>query len=365
MQDIEGDYVFINFNSTTVASDWIHMKHVRSHPFVDTQRNFIDSEIETKGYFKVHVALRREDDGPYKFQPAKLIVPIFTYATAFGSTNVYFVELDSVAADSSTRLVAHLWQLVTRSAFDEPSLFAKRNSANGLYYRKYIVPQHPHEVQQKQTGSPNDSMIWSEENLIEACRQYFGNLNLWFTKNPFLEKSAVEELVHHEEDVMIHTVALPILSEILLSVHLHGQAMLMRVCPLWRDLLSQKGAQNRHVVFDCCTIALGGTYKFAWCMDQVVTAQTIAITFINMTRSSGFPVITAVAAKLISVKAIQVPCVHGHWGTLSEKERFVADIRLDFVVIPCGQERYEFRRLSHHGQECGVIWSALRKNPSS
>ncbi|XP_055349267.1 uncharacterized protein LOC129596110 [Paramacrobiotus metropolitanus] len=128
VQDIDGEYFFIDFDASTISAQWIHSKHLWPHhfPYLNTLHPFPPKPMQ--------VALQDEIGGPFIFRPATFIKG---YYCMFCTVNI-----NQDPADQTTppeQRVAPLRHLATTfpAPDGEPSFLGR---INGLGYQKHVIP---------------------------------------------------------------------------------------------------------------------------------------------------------------------------------------------------------------------------------
>ncbi|XP_055353420.1 uncharacterized protein LOC129599256 [Paramacrobiotus metropolitanus] len=120
VRDIDVEYFFVDFDSSTVHAEWIHSKHLWPHHFLQRQLAGDGSSWP--------VAIRDRDGGPLTFRPATIIGPLCDMFCIVRLENENPVN---VAIVHESHFAA---QLPTTSG--EPCFFGR---TNGIVYQKHVI----------------------------------------------------------------------------------------------------------------------------------------------------------------------------------------------------------------------------------
>ncbi|XP_055349976.1 uncharacterized protein LOC129596666 [Paramacrobiotus metropolitanus] len=348
LQDIDRDLMLIDFDCSTVAAEWIHSRHVRAQPFLNddwTLWRSLDQEVASTGSCGVQVALRRTENGPFIFRPARLL-------TRTAEVGLFYVRLKDTAPHQY--VVIHLWQVAANMelAVDEPPL---RKQTRGLYYRKFTVPfQNAHmngtlnmealrkclynagleKYQRGPNSVPGDERI----DFRIFARIIGGNLHFICARHP-------EGRAHWNKDTLLQAyascypapsvlgdvmedpqqksvfdnsgwiggMALPIMADVLISLDMHTQAKAKKVCTLWWLLLSDIRI-SRHVTIDSSAMVLNklsmsmcdDVYSLTWGLNRAITGHTESLMVLDNVYQSNLTTITTMLVTLSAVKKIQL-----------------------------------------------------------
>ncbi|XP_055352638.1 uncharacterized protein LOC129598662 [Paramacrobiotus metropolitanus] len=135
IQDIDGDYAFIHFNSKIMEARWMQMSDVWPLP------SYWDTEFSsTKGYQNVQIfaALCDEDNGPFCFRPAVILNRL---EGCDAGCWMFYIKIDmfntSVPAHKVRFEMVHEDQVATELPPTGPSLLDRRKR---LQYTKHFIP---------------------------------------------------------------------------------------------------------------------------------------------------------------------------------------------------------------------------------
>ncbi|XP_055345406.1 uncharacterized protein LOC129593208 isoform X2 [Paramacrobiotus metropolitanus] len=136
IQDMEGDHAFINFDSTIVAACWVHMRAVWPFPlYWDRDGHGTNPDCRNAPVF---VALRDEDNGPFRFRPAVILELISCCKTFEG---MFYITTDASYANTPLQKprfeMVGDGQVVNLLPPTGPPLIKR---CSGLLYNKHFVP---------------------------------------------------------------------------------------------------------------------------------------------------------------------------------------------------------------------------------
>ncbi|XP_055341995.1 uncharacterized protein LOC129590675 [Paramacrobiotus metropolitanus] len=329
IQNISGDYAFIDFQSSKAKPSWIHASRVWPLHFPHDEYRH--------GKTQVFVALRDEDDGPFRFRPALRL----KIATACGhcQTLIFYVETLSRETESTSCLprtdMVDKCQIALRFPVTEPSLLCR---VDGLMFRRLFIPffgaryfcnytsDRFHIIKHFRDTLKRNAQLAT---LSDCCRFHlriqqdgctFVVISLaadpetaqWMATA--LRGMLLTHIVNranlppHDDRNFIGTGELPyktdgkadqlnkcvsfnnlppfLLSEILSFLELHSCVRVKRVCVLWQQLLSSdRATEHIRVCFGTCADATKSgnlnCYKTAYLLSRTVRSNTKSITILN------------------------------------------------------------------------------------
>ncbi|XP_055345087.1 uncharacterized protein LOC129592953 [Paramacrobiotus metropolitanus] len=316
VQDIDGDHFYIDFDATTVNSQWIHARHLWPHQFLRNRPLW--------GFtpYSVQVALRDADSQPLIFRPGAVI---------HDSGGIYrVVSLN----DGNPRHMVHRAQLVEQlPTSDDGQSFFERQS--GFLYRKHVIrfaqanllppldflpiriartcrlsfdrdrevcyasccykiklyrpdhmlfvcsgqPCHRGGIYEFNVGcrvfvrvgtdavtficaevhgdASGRSMFWDKDSLTAACGRYLAEKvakqQMNIVEAPMFNLDSGKTGFSTDVDEMLNTLPHSLMAFILGSMDINTQSQFRRVCALWNVLLPYY-SNNRHII-----MALKGT----------------------------------------------------------------------------------------------------------
>ncbi|XP_055338482.1 uncharacterized protein LOC129588332 isoform X2 [Paramacrobiotus metropolitanus] len=298
IQDIDGNYAFIHFNSIIVQARWMHMKDVWHLPsYWDTK---LAREKGWHGDIHVFAALREEYNGPFCFRPAVMLNML---NGCNSDCKMFCIRTDvskTVVHPPSTGFeVVHFHQVASALPPSGPSLLDRRS---GFLYEKHFIPfvqtqdvlrdpsdklriiKHINDAIQVRfkltRGNPADrchfhlrfdqeSCIlviarlatdtkpthWMVESLPEILGTHLGSrVDLPPINNRvFLANEDIPSKIDIRFTACVRDLTPPLLSDILSHLDLHSQMRARRVCALWQLLLSSpKMMEHISISFESC-----------------------------------------------------------------------------------------------------------------
>ncbi|XP_055350243.1 uncharacterized protein LOC129596870 [Paramacrobiotus metropolitanus] len=330
IQDLEGDLVFISFSSKKAAAGWIHARHVWPVPFLIDSHHWADNQWKN---MPVYVALRDEDDGPFRFRPATLLGSVWggDWLMFFVTTATPETNSDSAHRSTRTELVDEC-QVIRKMPVDEPPLQYRND---GLAYSKHFIPC----VRAQEVLSDTSNkyrIIGYFRNAFdchsapgkhsEPCRFHlrieedgctFITINA-FANDPETAATATtavtlsrllethlanradlpvaafsnsegglhEKYVEFDSwnsDAHVCYLPHPLLNEIFSHLDLHARMRIQRVCALWRILLTRK-ISHFSVSLESCIETLFDKcnwYKIALLLSRTFDSRTQSVVILN------------------------------------------------------------------------------------
>ncbi|XP_055357278.1 uncharacterized protein LOC129602306 [Paramacrobiotus metropolitanus] len=133
IQDIWEEYVYVDFDCSTVGACWIHSSCVWPLQYWQDSPGYSFRNYRSTPIF---VALRDEPGGPLRFRSA---VAVWDSDRECGKTYIRaeIVEEGSESPVAGGVEVVDHWQAISRLPFDEPSLLGR---TEGLLYIKHVIP---------------------------------------------------------------------------------------------------------------------------------------------------------------------------------------------------------------------------------
>ncbi|XP_055339002.1 uncharacterized protein LOC129588685 [Paramacrobiotus metropolitanus] len=336
VQDIDGEYAFIHFNSTLTEARWMHLRDVWPLP------SYWDTELcMREGYQNVEIfaALRDGDNGPFRFRPA---VIMHRLSGCSSSCWMFYIKTKSLSSDSGAQRtcleLVHAGQVASALPPSGPSLLDRRK---GLLYTKYFIPfDHAKAV----LTEPSDKFriikhlqdafrarmhLLSGEYLTDGCRFHLriesggcvfviiilatdAEPTPWITEIlPKILKTHISsrasllpirnrelranEYGLCETDVEVGSLMLnacishltpSLLSDILSHLDLHSQMKVKRVCALWQLLLSSyRVIEHVSISFGSCWQLKADSdncFKVATLLNSSISSATISLTLLNV-----------------------------------------------------------------------------------
>ncbi|XP_055330110.1 uncharacterized protein LOC129582598 [Paramacrobiotus metropolitanus] len=320
IQDIAGDYAFVDFQSKRVPASWLHTGRVWPLPVPEY------NEHATPVYL---AALRDEDDGPFRFRP----ITVFFIGPIWGILVKDYDQTDisSKSQNEHTELV-DVGQIIDQAALSQPPMLYR---TTGFLLTKRFVPfARAHDVL---CDASDKSRIIHHmcESFSHAARERrsfdYGRFHLRIEQNgcTFI----VSHITHHQaeaptvetlsgilqrhldsrthlpafiyndlcdrvsapdvgraeppsDDASLDHLSISLLCEIFAYLDLHSRMKLKRVCTMWISLLN-----SRHVVehISIClktcshdTISHNlNSYKAASLLHRMVNSATKSLTILQ------------------------------------------------------------------------------------
>ncbi|XP_055331264.1 uncharacterized protein LOC129583495 isoform X2 [Paramacrobiotus metropolitanus] len=332
IQEMDGDQVFIYFDSTKIRARWIHLRSIWSFPFYWT-KDARDKQLGGSYNVPVFVALRDEDNGPFCFRPAVMLRPLWCCEFLYG---ICFIRTDGGMDNAygqrpRLELVDH-GQVVYQLPPTGPSLFERRS---GLIFTKHFIPLAR---AQALLGDASDKFrivkhlcTALREELRLPCPSASCRFHLRIQEDcsviiiigcttdplrPPLTTSlllkvlethltsraelppianrmfcASESVPFEEEDELLLTASIrdltpSLLSEIFIHLDLHSQMRTKRVCALWQLLLSSpRMAEHISISFESCwhlKVDNGNCYKAATLLCRSINTTTVSLTILRV-----------------------------------------------------------------------------------
>ncbi|XP_055330990.1 uncharacterized protein LOC129583270 isoform X2 [Paramacrobiotus metropolitanus] len=336
VQDIDGEYAFIHFNSTLTEDRWMHLSDVWPLP------SYWDTELCIReGYHNVEIfaALRDEDNGPFRFRSAVLLNTLSGCDLCCWMFYVKTERFSSDAAAHQARLeLVHADQVASALPPSGPAVLDRRKC---LHYAKYFIPfDQPETV----LSEPSDKFriikhlqdalrarmhLRRGQYLADGCRFHLriesggcmfiivmlatdveqrhwiaealptilkthlaGRANLPPIRNRALQAN---EYVLREADVEFDALMLTarisyltpsLVSDILSHLDLHSRMKAKRVCGLWQLLLSSsRMIEHVSISLESCWQLKADSdncFKVASLLSSSISSATISLTLLNV-----------------------------------------------------------------------------------
>ncbi|XP_055355001.1 uncharacterized protein LOC129600489 [Paramacrobiotus metropolitanus] len=374
IQDINGDQVFVNFDSSKVKARWVDAACVYSMPWYDHQENHQRDK-------PVYAALRDEDDGPFRFQSVFIIFSVAACKRCY----MCYVKANVQGGDPAKariELIDHR-QILGLEWFTEPA-FLYRNSALG--YTKYCasfttanqllgqpadrsrVIKHFREVFEEDAalstltdccrfhlrieanncvfvvigvGTSADAQQMTMSKLCIVVERHLATRGKWLPTCSESDPTDISAAMNRIESSGLKSAEamlfchLPhwIFSEICSYLDLHSQMKLTRVCALWQQLLSSPGT-TKHIRVRLDSMTRETTsdnyncFTVAALLTRTINPATKSLTII--TRSLGNCCTLFLPFLLGAMKAVQVHLplivlkdfVRNSRGTCTSEDKF-------------------------------------------
>ncbi|XP_055337897.1 uncharacterized protein LOC129587945 [Paramacrobiotus metropolitanus] len=321
IQDINGDQAFIHFASTTVAPRWIHMENIWPLPFY----------LEPGGPYpdqhqKLYVALRDEDDGPFRFRPARWLRCLHGCE---GSCGMFYVTTQRRGSIDNAHAPSTCFEMVDRGQVagvwppPGPPLSERQNA---LLYTKHCIPFPEAEKVLRDAADPS-RMIKHLRDAVETFPFNRCRFHLRVQKDgctfvlagsardaetaQMTEATLVTVLQKHvtsranlppirdrnvfvapglESDALmvparIRELTPWLLSDILSYLDIHSQMRAKGVCALWQHLLnSAHMTEHVSISFESCyqlKSDSGNCLKAATLLNRYITSHTKSLTVLR------------------------------------------------------------------------------------
>ncbi|XP_055356912.1 uncharacterized protein LOC129602009 isoform X2 [Paramacrobiotus metropolitanus] len=338
IQDIDGEYAFIHFNSTLTEARWMHSRDVWPLP------SYWDTELCIReGYLNVEIfaALRDEDNGPFRFRPA-IILKILSGCNS-GCSMVYIktVGFSSDAAPQDRLELIHEGQVASTLPPSGASLLDRRE---GMLYTKYWIPfdqaetvlsepsdkfrmiKHLQDALRARMHSLRGQYLaddcrfhlridsggcmfiivihatdatdvepthWMSETLPTVLKTHLTSRaslppirNRAFHGNEYVFCGADIEIGSLMSTTCISDLTHSLLSDILSHLDLHSRMKTKRVCGLWQLLLnSSRMIQHVMISFESCwqlKVDSDNCFKVASLLSSSVSSATKSLTLLNV-----------------------------------------------------------------------------------
>ncbi|XP_055348471.1 uncharacterized protein LOC129595474 [Paramacrobiotus metropolitanus] len=324
IQDLDGDQAFIHFGSKTFAPRWMHMGAVWSFPFYVND----GGNNEASGYRNSFVALRDEDNGPFRFRPA-LITQLLSCCQWMYGMNC--IRTNAVTTDAPTQRghfeLVDIGQVVRQLPPTWPSLLERRSD---LVCTKHFIPfaraqdllsdpsdkyriiMHIHTASgQDDSSSSLPSMSCRFHLRIQKHACMFITIDFSPPRTTAMLAEALakhmisraelppianrvfraeESVLCEADDTLVLTASIrdltpSLLSDIFSHLDVHSQMRTKRVCALWQLLLSSpRMTEHISISLESCwrlKVDNGNCFKAALLLLRSISSSTISLTLLT------------------------------------------------------------------------------------
>ncbi|XP_055353462.1 uncharacterized protein LOC129599277 isoform X2 [Paramacrobiotus metropolitanus] len=336
--DMDGERALIHFDSTQVTERWIHMGSVWTLPYYWESLAISDKDDDDKDSRECYVALRDEDNGPFRFRPASWLSHLVGCYASCDLFNI-ITQLPSDCGNCDEAMPTVNCEIVDKAqvtGFLPPRGPPLLKRPSGLLYTKHFIPfpeahnvlrdasdkfriiKHLRDAVKPPLGiavttvyqcrfflrvQPDGCMFilasrtWNARRAWNAPAALAPEVTLASVLQTHLSsrvdlpsigsRRALPQEAGLEGDTLRtnHQLTPSLLSDILAHLDVHSQMRAKRVCALWQQLLdSPRMTENVSMTFESCWQLQSDSdncFKAATLMSRSITSATTSLTVLR------------------------------------------------------------------------------------